>query len=235
MTTPNLNLPEIAAAQSQKHVTHNEALMLLDALVQLAVVSRRQAAAPSSPVEGVRYIVPDGATGGFAGQSGKVAAFIGGAWAFFASQAGWRAYVTDEGGFAHFDGTAWRGADFGLVSSGFYGAQSRIATVEAEAVLSGASVVTSAVIPNRAIVFGVSSRTVETVTGAWGYHVGIAGEPEKFGGYLGSAAGSSNAGVIGPQAFYADTPIVITAQGPDFTGGKVRLALHYFLAGVPEM
>ncbi|SEG27936.1 hypothetical protein SAMN05421751_12317 [Jhaorihella thermophila] len=33
MTTPNLALPYIAAAQAQKHVTHNAALDLLDGLV----------------------------------------------------------------------------------------------------------------------------------------------------------------------------------------------------------
>ena len=38
--TPRLALPVIEAAQAQKHVTHNEALALLDALIQLAVESR---------------------------------------------------------------------------------------------------------------------------------------------------------------------------------------------------
>lgn len=36
--TPNLALPFILPAQAQKHVTHNEALQRLDALVQLVVV-----------------------------------------------------------------------------------------------------------------------------------------------------------------------------------------------------
>ena len=38
--TPRLALPVIEAAQAQKHVTHNEALVLLDALVQLTIESR---------------------------------------------------------------------------------------------------------------------------------------------------------------------------------------------------
>jgi hypothetical protein len=37
MTTPKLKLPELTASQSQKHVTHNEALFFLDTLVQLPV------------------------------------------------------------------------------------------------------------------------------------------------------------------------------------------------------
>src|SRR5215207_4151202 len=39
--TPKLALPLLAAAQAQKHVTHNEALSTLDALDQLAVRERR--------------------------------------------------------------------------------------------------------------------------------------------------------------------------------------------------
>ncbi len=39
--TPNLALPYIQAAQAQKHVTHNEAIRALDAIVQLGVLDRR--------------------------------------------------------------------------------------------------------------------------------------------------------------------------------------------------
>jgi hypothetical protein len=50
--TPRLGLPAIEAAQAQKHVTHNEALVLLDALTQLAVESRLLTTPPGSPLEG---------------------------------------------------------------------------------------------------------------------------------------------------------------------------------------
>ena len=56
-TTPHLGLPLMAAAQAQKHVTHNEALALLDALVQCAVLDKDLATPPASPAEGARYIV----------------------------------------------------------------------------------------------------------------------------------------------------------------------------------
>ena len=48
-STPHLALPLLAAAQAQKHVTHNEALASLDALVQLAVKERNRTAPPISP------------------------------------------------------------------------------------------------------------------------------------------------------------------------------------------
>ena len=67
-TTPHLGLPLIAASQAQKHVTHNEALGLLDALVQLACLDKDLTAPPPSPAEGDRYLVvaaePGGRLGG---------------------------------------------------------------------------------------------------------------------------------------------------------------------------
>jgi hypothetical protein len=99
--------------------------------------------------------------------------------------------------------------------------------------LSGASVDSTITIPDRAIVLCVSTRTVTAVTGAASYDCGIAGEPSKFGDSLGIAAGSTNSGVIGPQAFYAPTPIRLTANGGSFTGGAVRIAAQYLLPRVP--
>ena len=55
--TTHLLLPYILAAQAQKHVTHNEALRLLDGLVQLSVLDRDLTAPPGSPADGDRYIV----------------------------------------------------------------------------------------------------------------------------------------------------------------------------------
>ena len=79
--TPNLGLPYIMAAQSQKHVTHNEAIRALDAVVQLAVLDRDLATPPGSPAEGDRYIVAASPTGDWDGQAGNIAAFQDGAWA----------------------------------------------------------------------------------------------------------------------------------------------------------
>ncbi len=107
-----LALPFIDAAQSQKHVTHNEALIDLDALVHLSVKSRSVAAPPGSPAEGDRYLAPTGATGAFAGHVNAVAAFDNGGWAFLSPRAGWRLYVESENLLLVFDGAAWK--DVGL-------------------------------------------------------------------------------------------------------------------------
>ncbi len=110
-TSPNLGLPYLAAAQSQKHVTHNEALRQLDALVQIAATSRAVTAPPSTPADGVRYIVPASATGVWSGKAQTLAAFQDGAWAFFTAVAGWLVWITDEAKLVVFDGTQWTPAN----------------------------------------------------------------------------------------------------------------------------
>ena len=112
-TTPNLSLPYIAAAQSQKHVTHNEALRALDALVQLVVADRALAAAPATPSEGERHIVGAAPTGAWSGHADAVAAWQDGAWMFYAPQPGWLAWVNSENAIVVWNGTAWVSATVG--------------------------------------------------------------------------------------------------------------------------
>jgi hypothetical protein len=106
-TTTNLQLPFIAAAQAQKHVTHNEALRALDAVVQLTVLDNSHSAPPGSPAEGARYIVAGSGGAGWAGQGGKIAAYQDGAWAFYTPREGWLAWVADEDRLYTYTGSAW--------------------------------------------------------------------------------------------------------------------------------
>jgi hypothetical protein len=71
--SPNLQLPYIAAAQAQKHVTHNEALQALDAIVQLAVLDRDLAVPPPLPNDGDRYIVRPTGSGEWSGHDQELA------------------------------------------------------------------------------------------------------------------------------------------------------------------
>ncbi|UZF94163.1 DUF2793 domain-containing protein [Bosea sp. NBC_00550] len=108
--TPRLSLPLLAAGQAQKHVTHNDALMRLDALIHLVVDSRTQAAPPASPTELSAYIVPPGGTGAFAGRADQVALFEDGGWTFLTPRSGWQAWVADEEEHNLWAGTEWRRA-----------------------------------------------------------------------------------------------------------------------------
>lgn len=105
--TTRLALPRIDAAQAQKHVTHNEALGRLDALVHLSVSARNVQAPPAAPAEGARCLVGGAPTGLFAGRAQAMASFDDGAWTFHAPRKGWRAFVEAENRIFVFDGAAW--------------------------------------------------------------------------------------------------------------------------------
>lgn len=94
--TPNLTLPYLAASQAQKHVTVNESLRRLDAIVMLSLKDRDLSAPPTTPTEGDRYLVGAAASGAWAGRSGAIAAFQDGAWASLAPRPGWIAFLEDE-------------------------------------------------------------------------------------------------------------------------------------------
>ncbi len=110
--TPLLGLPLIEAAQAQKHITHNEALLWLDAAVHLSVISRAVATPPASPADGDRYLVAAGATGVWAGHEGHIAYREAASWRFATPREGWRLWIEDEQHLHIFDGAAW--IDIGL-------------------------------------------------------------------------------------------------------------------------
>ena len=105
--TTHLLLPYILAAQAQKHVTHNEALRILDGLVQLSVIDRDLTASPVSPADGDRYIVGSGATGDWVGWDLNIALWNDGAWLRLPPRIGWRTWVEDEALLLVWTGAAW--------------------------------------------------------------------------------------------------------------------------------
>ncbi len=243
-TTEHLALPFIMASQAQKHVTHNEALRMLDGIVQLSVLDRDLTAPPGSPTEGDHYIPATGATGAWAGWDGSIAYWIDGAWMRILPAAGWLAWAVDESQAVVWTGSAWIPVANAMgfiaqspsvdVALGPNGSTTGMAVAEETlSSLSGASVDSSITIPNRSICLGVSTRVVTAITGAASFDCGIVGESSKFGGSIGIGAGTTNKGVIGPTAFYANTAIRLTANGGNFTGGAVRFAIHYLTCGLP--
>lgn len=106
--TPRLSLPLLAAGQAQKHVTHNDALTRLDALVHLTVDSRSQTVPPAVPTELSACIIPPGATGVFSGRTDQIALFEDGGWIFLTPRPGWQAWVSDESEHHLWTGAEWR-------------------------------------------------------------------------------------------------------------------------------
>lgn len=232
--TASLDLPLVQAAQAQKHVTVNEALALIDALTQPVLASATLADPPVDPAEGALYAVPADATGVWAGQGGLLALFLNGGWRMITPRLGWRAWVSDAGAEARFDGTDWR---IGAVAVGALGAASLVGVTEVEHdIAPGSANTTALVIPASTLVFGVTARVVTAITGGLStWKLGVSGAGNRYGSGLGLAAGSWAQGLTGqPQAYYSDTPIQIAGEGGDLADGKIRLALHTYQLTLPR-
>ena len=105
--TARLALPFIVAGQALKHITHNEALEKLDALVQPVVETMSLAAPPPSPLDGEAYVVPAGASGAWAGHHDEIAVFQSGAWRFFDPASGWLLFDRASATLRAYSGTQW--------------------------------------------------------------------------------------------------------------------------------
>lgn len=98
-------LPLLAAAQAQKEITHNEALVLLDGLLHPVLVSASETAPPLDAAPGQSWIVAAGASGAWAGREGRIALMTGGGWRFIAPVEGMQAWLS--GARATFAGGGW--------------------------------------------------------------------------------------------------------------------------------
>lgn len=108
-TTPDLGIPELVQSQANPDITHNEALVLIQALLN-GVIDKDLTAPPGSPTEGDAYLINTASpTGAWAGHAYAVAIYWGSAWRFVpgnddagspitmgSRQEGLRVWVRDE-------------------------------------------------------------------------------------------------------------------------------------------
>jgi len=108
-TSSNLVLPFLAVGQAQKHVTVNETIRKLDAIVQLSVVSATITTQPGAPTDGAVYIIPSGKSGDqwSAFANGSLGYYRDGAWVEVTPREGWLAFVRDTDQLLAWSGTAW--------------------------------------------------------------------------------------------------------------------------------
>ena len=106
-TTARFSLPFIMPAQAQKHLTHNEALRVLDLFLHLCIQDDTLITPPETAHENDAYIIPDGAIDEWSGRINQIAVFWDGAWQFFVPAAGWVAWIKTTQKVAVFDGNAW--------------------------------------------------------------------------------------------------------------------------------
>jgi hypothetical protein len=148
MTTANLKLPEIAESQSGKATTHNEALHVVDALLNCGVIDRDLTAPPGSPVDGDVYIPKATATGAWAGHENHLAQWDVSAWKFHVPEEGWTCYVRDEDKLLVYTGSVWAllaGSGAGSVTSVALSMPSELSVSGSPITSSGTLAVTKAV------------------------------------------------------------------------------------------
>ena len=105
--TLNLGLPFIDGAQAQKHVTHNEALRILDTHIHAHALRRDLLEPPSNPQEGDAYVIADNATGVWLGHDNQYVVFQDGAWAYNTIKTGFVVWVISDDVLSIWDGTQW--------------------------------------------------------------------------------------------------------------------------------
>lgn len=230
--TAHLGLPMLEAAQAQKHVTVNEALVRLDALISLSVRSRLSNTPPVSPMEGDRYIVGSNATGAWTGEDDTVAVYLNGYWVFLEPQAGWVAWVEDEATKVLYTHQWTR--QILATSPSMALTACDIKEIEIQPI--GITTDTLAIIPDRAVVIGVTARVTNEITGVTSFNIGVQGATNRYGDQISIILNAeSNVVTSKPLAYYYDTALRLTANGGSFTGGAVKLAVHYMKLSPPAL
>lgn len=106
--TARHKLPLLAVSQAQKEITHNEALMRIDALLH-AVAQSELASAPAATDAdiGKCWLVGASPTGAWTGKSQQLAVWIGGDWRFCPPVEGMRLRLLSSNTCRVYSGGVW--------------------------------------------------------------------------------------------------------------------------------
>lgn len=99
----------MAAAQAQKEITHNEALVLVDALLSGCIEGVASDPDSVDADEGRAWIVGSSPLGLWAGHAAAIAVFTSGGWRFAPPVAGMRLYDRTSATMRVYDGGGWLG------------------------------------------------------------------------------------------------------------------------------
>jgi hypothetical protein len=144
-TTGRLELPLIMPSQAQKHVTHNEALTLLDGIVHLVITASGLLSPPvSAPADAV-YLTGTPASGDWFGQDGRLALNTAAGWRFARPVRGMTALFLADNSVRIFDQGNWTpiGSYLGALSLSQLGVNTSADAVNKLAVRSNAALFTA--------------------------------------------------------------------------------------------
>ena len=234
-TSPRLGLPYIAPSQAQKHVTHNEALHRLDALVHLVLVGIDATDPPASPVAGEAYAIGAEPAGAWAGQAGRLASWDGIGWQFITVREGWRAWDLASGTAHVFAGDTWQAEISGLNNLESVGIGTGADAVNRLAVASDATLLTHAGSGHQLKVNKASSGDTASLLFQTGYdgraEMGLAGN-DAFAVKMRAPGGSWSEMMRMDPAAQAIT--LATGAGAELQLTQEGLALNMAPGGVED-
>lgn len=105
--TTNLKLPLLVSNQSQKEITHNEALIIIDNILQNGIIDKDLINPPANPNTNDLYIVGTNATGSWEGKYGQLAFYDNG-WRFIEAKEGFTFWINDEDSLYTYNGSIWK-------------------------------------------------------------------------------------------------------------------------------
>ena len=105
--TTNLQLPLLVQNQAGKEITHNEALIVLDNIVQNGIIDKDLTVPPTEPNTNDLYIVGKNATGLWEDKDNQLAFYDNG-WRFIEPRKGFIFWVNDEDKLYYFNSTNWQ-------------------------------------------------------------------------------------------------------------------------------
>lgn len=107
MGTPHWNLPYLATAQSQKEMTHNEALVIIDAVMRGMVENGPLDVPPADPMAGQCWIIGDNPEDEWLDKPQNLAIFTDGGWRFVVPHNRMKFYCISTGTILCFNGNEW--------------------------------------------------------------------------------------------------------------------------------
>ncbi|MBX3593720.1 DUF2793 domain-containing protein [Sphingomonas sp.] len=105
--SPRFALPLLNAGQAQKEVSHNEAIVLIDAMLAPSAIAAGINVPPDTPEPGQCWIVGTAPTGAWAGWAEALAMWTDGGWRFVSPRLGLRITMEGNGLVAAYGDAGW--------------------------------------------------------------------------------------------------------------------------------
>ncbi|HJD59257.1 MAG TPA: DUF2793 domain-containing protein [Rickettsia endosymbiont of Omalisus fontisbellaquei] len=205
--TNRLKLPLLYIGQAQKEITHNEALNLLDVLVNPVAQEININSPPTDLKIGKLYVIGLEPTGEFKDHKNKIAQRLENSWRFIKPQKWLEIAYSKDGTKYRFTGKEWEQVGSILLpvrtnpqTSNEYlikkdtGEYLQVLHLEEERKLIGEFTESTIQIPHHSIVIAVNVRVIEEITGAASFSIGTFDDPKRYGSNIASTKDTTNAG-----------------------------------------